>query len=138
MGRVTPIDADAERISRRYPRRGTPRWLWIPLAAALGAVLLLWTGWAGWHAAHPDVAAQVVGFTVVSDTQIDALVTVQRTDVNSTVECTATALAVTYETVGQLPFTWQPTGKELQTEWVSIRTFKRPVTAQVGQCRVVR
>ena len=131
-------NSDADRIARRYPRSTAPRWLWIPIACVLGAVLLIWTIWAGVKGANPPVAARIVSFNVVSDTQIDALITVQRTDVNSTVECTATAQAVTYETVGQLPFTWQPTGKELQTEWVSIRTFKRPVTAQVGQCRIVR
>ncbi len=137
MGRVTPIDADAERISRRYPRRGTPRWLWIPFAAALGALLLVWTVWAGWHGAHPDVAGKVVGFKVISDTQIDVQVTVQRADVASRVQCQVKAMAISYDTVGELPFTWEPTGEELQTQWVSVRTFKRAVSADLDYCRVV-
>jgi len=136
-GRVTSL-TDAERLARRYPPKRTPRWLWIPLAAALGAVLLLWTGWAGWHAAHPDVAAQVVGFKVVSDTQIDVQVTVQRDHqhLDRAVDCEVSAQAISYDTVGQLPFTWASGGAELQTDWVSVRTFKRAVSAKVDYCRI--
>ena len=46
------------------------------------------------------------------------------------------ALAISYDTVGELPFTWEPTGEELQTGWVTIRTFKRAVTADLEWCRV--
>jgi hypothetical protein len=132
-----PAESDAARVARRYPPRRAPRWLWIPLAATLGALLVLWTVWAGWHGANPPVAAKVVGFRVVSDTQIDVQVTVQRADVTSRVSCQVKALAITYDTVGQLPFTWEPTGEELQTRWMTVRTFKKAVTAEMDYCRVV-
>ena len=133
---MTQAESDAARIARRYPKTGTPRWLWIPLAAALGTLLLLWTAWAGWDAANPPVAGKVVGFKVVSDTQIDVQVTVQRADVTDRVQCQVRAKAISYDTVGQLPFTWEPTGSELQTAWVSVRTFKPAVTATLDYCKV--
>nr|NLI51489.1 DUF4307 domain-containing protein [Propionibacterium sp.] len=134
---MTISEQDAARIARRYPRRRTPSWLWIPLAVTFGALLVWWTVWAGWHGANPPVAAKVVGFKVVSDTQIDVQVTVQRADPSSRVACQVKALAISYETVGQLPFTWEPTGAELQTQWVTVRTFKRAVTGEIDYCRVV-
>lgn len=130
-------ETDAERIARRYPKDQPRRAWWIPVASGLGALLLVWTVWAGWDAAHPDVVAQVAGFKVISDTQIDVQVTVQRGDVNSRVACQVKALAISYDTVGQLPFTWEPNGKELQTQWVSVRTFKRAVTGDIDWCKVV-
>lgn len=133
---MTSTEADAARIARRYPQQRFARRLWIPLAATLGAVLLVWTVWAGWHGANPAVAAQVVGFRVVSDTQIDVQVTVQRADVTSRVSCQVKALAISYDTVGQLPFVWEPTGEELQTQWVTVRTFKKAVTAEIDYCRL--
>lgn len=129
-------ESDAARIARRYPKRSTPRWLKFTVVAAFGAVLVTWSVWAGWKFANPDVAGQIAGYRVVSDTQIDAQVTVQRSDVNSRVQCQVKALAISYDTVGELPFTWEPTGEELQTGWVTIRTFKRAVTADLEWCRV--
>ncbi len=129
-------DADAARIARRYPSRRAPRLWWVSLAVLLSALLLLWTVWAGWHYANPAVSGKVIGFRVISDTQIDAQVTVQRANVNSTVTCQLKATAVSYDTVGELPFTWEPNGEELQTGWVSVRTFKRAVTAEVEWCRI--
>lgn len=106
------------------------------MAAALGAVLLVWAVWAGWRYANPDVVAKVVKFKVVSDTRIDAEVTVQRSDVTTRVTCQVSAQAISYDTVGQLPFTWESNGQELQTQWVTIKTFKTPVTAVVDWCKV--
>lgn len=130
------FESDAERIALRYPKSRTPAWLWVPFAAAFGGLLILWTVWAGWHGAHPDVAAKVTSYKVVSDTQIDVQVTVQRADLASRVTCQVKAQAVSYDTVGQLPFTWDSNGAELQTEWVTVRTFKRAVTATIDYCRV--
>lgn len=130
-------ETDAERIARRYPPSRTPRWLWIPVAVVFGAVLLTWTIWAGLHGANPDAVAHVAKFNVVSDTQIDVEVTVQRRDVRSRVECQVKAIAVSYDTVGQLPFTWEPNGQELQSDWVHVRTFKRATTADIDYCKVV-
>jgi len=134
---VTISDADAARIARRYPPSRTPRWLWIPVAAVAGALLLTWTVWSGWHHANPDAVAHVVSFKVVSDTQIDVQITVQRADVHSRVQCQVKAEAISYDTVGELPFTWEPNGEELQTQWVSVRTFKKAVTAELDYCKVV-
>ena len=130
--------SDAERLARRYPPKRTPRWLWIPLAVVLGALLLLWIGWAGWRGAHPEVVGKVVGFKVVSDTRIDVQITVQRdpAHVARSVDCQVSAQAISYDTVGQLPFTWASDGQELQTDWVTVRTFKRAVSAKVDSCRV--
>ena len=63
-------------------------------------------------------------------------VTVQRADVTDRVQCQVRAKAISYDTVGQLPFTWEPTGSELQTAWVSVRTFKPAVTATLDYCKV--
>lgn len=136
MAAVDPTDS--QRIARRYPAARTPKRLWIPAALGIGVPLLAWTIWAGVEGATPDVAAQVHSFKVVSDTRIDVNVTVQREDPNSTVSCTVAAQAVTYDTVGELPFTWTPTGQTLQTQWVSVKTFKEATSAQVKDCHVVR
>lgn len=138
-GTMARVDlTDAQRLERRYPAARTPKRLWIPAALSIGLPLLAWTIWAGVNGATPDVVAQVHSFKVVSDTQIDVNVTVQRDDPNTTVSCTVSAQAVTYDTVGERPFTWTPTGQSLQTQWVSVKTFKQATSAQVKDCRVVR
>ncbi len=137
MTNLSDADADAARIARRYPPARTPRWLWLPVAIVAGSLLVVWTVWSGLHHANPPAVAHIVSFKVVSDTQIDALVTVQRTDVRSRVECQASSQAISYDTVGQLPFTWEPNGEELQTDWISVKTFKKPVTVQIDWCKVV-
>lgn len=129
--------SDAERIARRYPVRRTPRWLWIPLAALLAALGGTWLVWAAWYGSHPAAIGHVAGFRIVSDSQIDVQVTVQRANVRDRVQCQVKATAVSYDTVGQLPFTWEPNGEELQTGWVSVRTFKPATTAEMDYCRVV-
>ena len=131
---TSPNETDSERIARRYPGRRGRRW-WIPLAIALAVILGSWLLWSGWYGANPAVTGRIAAFDVVSDTRIDVTVTVQRTDPGRPARCELTAKAVTYDTVGQLPFDVAPGTDELTTQVVSIRTFKRATTAELVSCR---
>ncbi len=130
-------ETDAARIARRYPPRRTPRWAWVPLAVALALVGLLWLVWSGLYGANPAVSARVSAFHVVSDTQVDAVVTVQRPHPSSVARCTVTAKAVTYETVGELPVEIAGSPDELVDVPVSLRTFKRATSVDVGGCVIL-
>ncbi len=130
-GTVTLSDAD--RIARRYPPRR--RGAWIPVAAVLAIIGIPWMVWAGLHAANPDVTGKVVAFDVVSDTRIDVTVTIQRPDPARAATCTVVTKAVTYDTVGELPFEVAPGTQELTTQVVSVRTFKRATSAELTDCR---
>ncbi|WP_157754778.1 DUF4307 domain-containing protein [Nigerium massiliense] len=127
-------ETDAERIARRYPPRRGRRW-WVVAAVVLAAVLGSWLVWTATHHANPPVAGHVAAFDVVSDTQIDVTVTVQRTDPAQPARCEVTTQAVTYDTVGQLPFDVPPGTERLTTVKVSVNTFKRATTADVAYCR---
>lgn len=136
-GLVT-AETDAARIARRYPRPRLPRWGWIPLAVALALVGGAWLLWSATVRSNPPVSGQVTSFSVVSDTEVQATLTVQRPDPSVAARCTLVAQAVTYERVGQLPVEIAPSGATLETHSLTIRTFKRATSVWLEGCVPLR
>lgn len=134
---MTQPESDTERIRRRYPR---PR---APLAAlvALGLLLAVLLGWVVWGAvrqANPPVSARIDTFRVVSDTQIDARLTVDRPDPAVPARCFLVVQAVTFERVGEKTVDVPADARQLTSLDVSVRTFKRATTISVESCVAVR
>lgn len=128
------IESDAARIARRYPPRRVPRWAWIPVAVALALVGGTWLLWSALYGANPVVSGRISAFNVMSDTSVDAVLTVQRPDPRLPVTCTVVAKAVSYETVGQLPVRVAASDQELLDLPITLRTFKRATTVDLAGC----
>ncbi len=104
-----------------------------------GVVVLLGAAWLLWAAtigANPPVSGQVVGFTVVSETDVQVDVVVERPDPSRAASCTVIAQSVTYERVGELTVRVAPGTDTRHRETVTIRTFKRATSASLEGCRL--
>ena len=132
MGRM---ETDAERIARRYPARRSPLADWRLWAVLLGVIGLGWIGWVAVDGAVPPVSARVDAFRVVSDTEIEVTVALEREDVSRGARCLVFAQAVSYERVGELEFTVAAGGEHHTRQTVVVRTFKRGTSADVEGCR---
>lgn len=131
MGDV-PEPASTDRIAKRYPRRAR-RW-WIPLAIALAGIGAAWLAWAGGYYALATVTARVETFEIVSDSQINVRVSVDRPDPSRGAECLLYAKAVSYDRVGEQPVVIPPGGDQLSVVEVELRTFRRATTAVIDSC----
>lgn len=131
MGDVPQPDA-ATRIVQRYPKRAR-RW-WIPLAITLGGIGAGWLAWAGGHYATGTVTARVDAFEVISDSQINVRVSVDRPDPSRGAECLLYAKAVSYDRVGEQPVIIPAGGEGVSVVEIELRTFRRATTAVVDSC----
>ncbi|WP_169337856.1 DUF4307 domain-containing protein [Propionicicella superfundia] len=128
---------DAERIRRRYPRPRSGRVVLVALSSLLVLAGLTWLVWAAWEAAHPDVAGQVAGFTVRSDTSVEVNLIVERADPARAATCDVYVQSESYERVGELTVDVPP-GDQSQVRFdVTVKTFKRGTSASLGDCRTV-
>lgn len=95
-----------------------------------------WTVWAGLHHANPPVVADVFGFRVVDDHQVDVELRVQRTDPAAAVVCTVVAQAESGAGVGRLEARIEGGSEKLERHTVQVRTVNRATTATVQGCRL--
>lgn len=130
------MDLDvAERLARRYPARR--RFDWRILAVVLALVGLGWVGWVAVDGAVPPVSARVDAFQVVSDTEVEVVVRVEREDPGRAATCLLYVQAVSYERVGEL-WVEVPAGGDATTrQELTVRTFKRGTSAALESCRAV-
>lgn len=129
------METDAERIARRYPTRRGPLADWRLWAAVLGLIGLSWVGWVAWQGAVPPVAARVDAFRLVSDTEFEVTVAMEREDVTRGARCLVFVQAVTYDRVGELEVTVPPGGEVHTRQTVVVRTFKPGTSADTENCR---
>lgn len=128
---------DRERIARRYPRPRL-RLAWIPLACLAGAVLVVWTVWAGVHNSAEPMGVQLFGYNVVSDSRVDVTVEVHRSDPAVHGSCTLYAQSQDSQRVGETPLRIAPGHDEDVRVHASVKTFSKAVTAQLEDCQVAR
>lgn len=128
---------DRERIARRYPR---PRYraAWIPLACLAGALLVVWTVWAGVHNSAEPMGVQLFGYDVVSDSRVDVTIDVHRSDPSVHGSCTLYAQSEDSQRVGETPLRIAPGRSEDVRIHASVKTFAKAVTAQIEDCQVTR
>lgn len=132
MGRM---ETDAERIARRYPTRRGPLADWRLWAVLMGVIGLAWVGWVAVERAVPPVAARVDAFQLISDTEFEVTVALERRDVDRGARCLLFVQAVSYERVGELEVTVAPGGEHHTRQTVVVRTFKPGTSADVEACR---
>lgn len=132
MGRM---ETDAERIARRYPTRRSPLADWRLWAVVLGAIGLGWIGWVAVEGAVPPVSARVDAFRLISDTEIEVTVAMEREDVDRGARCLLFVQAVSYERVGEMEVTVAPGGEHHTRQTVIVRTFRPGTSADVEACR---
>ncbi|MFY0407986.1 DUF4307 domain-containing protein [Solicola sp. PLA-1-18] len=121
-------------VGERYGRTGRSRTFWYVFSAV---AILLGVAWA-WYAAsaqsQPDVAAQVYGYEVVSDTSTQVELQVERSEGAAAV-CEVYAIAQDHSIVGERTVDL-PAGEPGSTRVsADIRTERRAVTGTIRTCR---
>lgn len=124
----------AERIARRYPKSRWPKRTWLVVAIILMAIGTPWLMWSAITGANPPVSGTVSAYKVLSDSEIEVTVRVQRPDPSLAVTCTVVSQAVSYETVGQLPVDFAPSTEKIVEQRVVVRTVKRATSASLMGC----
>ncbi|MFT3832807.1 MAG: DUF4307 domain-containing protein [Micropruina sp.] len=125
--------ADRERIRRRYP----PKRMSPVVITVVGVVIVALVGYVIWVAAHranPPVTARIDTFAVVSDTEMQATLVVDRPDPAIAVKCFLIVQAVSYERVGERWIDVPSDTEQLTRVPVSLRTFKRGTSISVDSC----
>ena len=128
------MNDDAARIAARYPTHQGRRSGWIVLAVVLGALLVAWLVWAGTHYANPAVDAQMQGFQVRGETQVEATIKVQRPDPSKQVTCTLLADDEKHRRVGEIVTTVPPASVEIVEHTVTITTLNRATVVTIDGC----
>ena len=129
--------ADAERIRRRYPRSRLPRAGWVALVAVGVAIAGGWLIWAATIGSNPAVTAVVSAYTVRSDTQIDATLTVDRADPSRPAACRVLAQATDFQPVAEQTVSISPSAGKVVNVEVRLTTLRRATTAIVKECSLV-
>jgi len=123
---------DEARIAARYPR--PRRWPLITVGVVFGLLLGTWTLWtAVWHA-NPPVSAQVLSFQVVSDSEVQVVLHVDRPDPSIAGVCTVITQAENYQQVGELDAQIEPGSDRLTDMTVTVRTIARATSASLQGC----
>lgn len=131
-----PVGVDqtsAERIAARYPAPRRPWLKWV-VAAMVLPLLALWL-WISVVKANPPLTAQVTTFTVTGSNSIDIAMMIDRSSPQVSGRCLVQATAQGGEQVGETWYAVAAASQKVTTEQVSLRTFRPPVSATVGQCR---
>lgn len=132
-GPVTITEADRERVRRRYPPNRLPPAVMLALGVLI-AMLIGYVVWVGSYRANPPVTGRIDSFSVVSDTEVRARLTVDRPDPTVTVRCFLVVQAVSYDRVGERWIDVPPGTERLTEVDVSLRTFKRGTAVTVQTC----
>lgn len=129
---MTLTDADRARIAARYPSR-RHRWLVPVLAIPIAAMLGLYLWLSAFHS-NPALTAQVSGFEVTSDREIEVRVLVDRAEPGISGQCLVYAQAPNYERVGEVWMPVPPSEQKVEHLELTIRTFRLATTAVVDRC----
>lgn len=102
--------------------------------ALLAAVGLVWTVWAGLHHAHPEVAGRIKAWTIVSDTQTDVTLTVDRTQPSKAYRCTVYAQSPNFERVGEVAVDVPGAHDRVVDVPITVKTFRRATSVSFDSC----
>ncbi|HHV20568.1 MAG TPA: DUF4307 domain-containing protein [Propionibacterium sp.] len=129
---MTISDTDRRRIAERYPERRRP-WLVPVIAAPLLALVIFWLWISAYHA-NPPLTADVSGFNVTSNNEIEVTVTVDRARPEVTGHCVVFAQAPDFERVGEVRIPIAASDRKVEQIEVTIRTFRLSTSASVEHC----
>lgn len=126
---------DAQRIQQRYPKPRTGRIAFIAVAVVIAVAGAVWLWWAAWTASHPAVSAQIVSFTVESDTHVNAQLQIERPDPSVAATCKLIAQSPSYERVGEIAVEITAASDSRSEQKVAFRTFKRATSVSLEGCQ---
>lgn len=123
-------DATRRRLAQRYGRERSKarRLSMIVGVGALAAVGLAWLAWVAWVESTPDVTSELIGFTAVSEHEVEVTVRVELRD-GVEASCRVIAQSEDHTPVGEKPFT--PTDGVNQ---VTIRTERLATAVEKVGC----
>ncbi|MDF1489133.1 DUF4307 domain-containing protein [Tessaracoccus caeni] len=128
---------DEARIKARYPRRTATDYLLFGVALAVLIGTIVFVAISGVQRSNPPVAAMVRSFDVISPTEIQAEIVVQRTTPSDAAECAMFAQALSYEKVAETMVEIPPGTEKLTAITVSLNTIKEPASISIEGCRIV-
>lgn len=141
---TTPLDASgappetdvAEMLDQRYgrPSARAARHRTVAVAVALGTVLAVWTGWAGWHASHPDVRAELVGYQVLDAAHVEVTLRVATSSGQRAV-CELRASGPSGEVVGRTTVSVPDDGVRSRTLTAVVPTSSEAVNGELHACQ---
>jgi hypothetical protein len=120
-------------LTQRYGGPPRTRYVTLGVVIALVAAGLGWFVWAGIAYIHPQVASQLLGFTVDSPTQLTARIQVDRATEGTQATCLVQAIAVDHSIAGEVSVPVS-SGPRSQTLSVAIRTEQPGTAAKLIGC----
>lgn len=126
-----------ELLDQRYGRgraRGS-RAFGLVAAVVLGAGLVAWLVWAGWHSGHPGVRAELVGYVVVDARRVDVRLDVTTSSGRRAV-CEVRASGASGDVVGRTTVSVPADGRRTHRVSASIPTASQAVNGELHACRV--
>lgn len=106
----------------------------VGIVAVVAVAGLAWLIWAAAVHSSPTVSARVSTYRVVSDSRIDAVVTIDRPDPSVAVVCRISAQAEDFQPVGELNLPVEATADRVVDTSVSLTTVRRATTVVVREC----
>ncbi len=129
--------ADAERVRLRYPGPRVPRLVWIVAVALVAALAGTWLVWAATVGTRPPVSAVISAYTVRSDTEIVATLTMSRADPGKPAACRVLAQAEDFQPVAEQTVRVPPAAGTTVDVEVVLTTLRRATTAVVKECSLI-
>lgn len=100
------------------------------LSVALAALFLGWLGWTMWDQSTPEAESSMVGYEVVDDHEVSAVVRVDLADEDVEATCLLRATADDHSVVGEHSFTPPGSGRSEQV----FRTERRATSVELIGC----
>ncbi len=97
---------------------------------ALAAAFLGWLGWTIWAQSTPEVQSAMVGYDVLGEHEVGAIVRIRLADDAVEATCLLRAYAEDHTIVGELSFTPSGSGRTEQT----VRTERRATSVELVGC----
>lgn len=123
---VTTTDL-ADRYGAPAPWRRTAL---LGASVVLAAAFLGWLGWTMWAQSTPEVESAMVGYDVVDEHEVRAVVRIDLADEDVQATCLLRASAADHSIVGELSFTPSGSGRTEQT----FRTERRATSVELMGC----
>jgi hypothetical protein len=132
--RTVDAAAAAERLARRYPPPLVGRRAKIAITVVATLVALGWLVWAALLHAEPAVSGQVASYDVVSDTSMDVVITVQRSDPSRPATCRLLAQSTDFQPVAEQDVAIPASRIKVADVRVTLTTLRRATSATVRSC----
>lgn len=122
----------AARIAARYPRRSNR--LPLIIGGTIAAVALLWWLWISVVHSTPALEAKVTGFKVLSASQIEVTILIDRDSPERTGRCLVYAQSPNFEKVAETWYPVEPAPGKVDSRTMVLKTYRESTSASVDKC----